>query len=589
MGSANESFETLAKGYVDRFAAFSPLWAAELSSDHRFDNKLDEVSAAGLGHVQSFHEEMLTRLRAIEIDELSPSNRVDAVLLKNRLEYDLWSLTELQEWAWNPLQYTHLAGASIEGLATRSLAPFDTRFANLARSLQEIPRLLDRVRNVLDRPRVPLIHAETAAQKNQDLVKLLKDTIRPKLEDAKLSPDLRARLRNAILVASSALNRHQRWLEKDLVPAAEGECRIGRSSFDQKFRFMLQSEHSSDDVLLSAWADFQKVRDEMYDLATSIHRLRSPSVELDLPANPDARIRNGIIRAALQVAYDLELEWDHRILDKVKSYVDRARSFVIDNDLVTVPDAECKVILMPEYRRGTWVAHFNAPDPLDPSQTGYYAVTLPSEDWPKDLLRSFLRENNGLAVQNLTMHEAMPGHFLQQTRSHSHESALRRVLDCKAFVEGWAVYAEGLMIEAGYLQEDGDPLQGLLMKLVDRKSYLKAVTNAIIDQGVHKSGMEHHEALELMMESAFQERAEAEVKWTRAQLTSVQLSTYFVGYHDHMRMRRRVQLERGKSFDLKRYHDEVLSFGSPPVRIVQALMLGEAVSWQWDEVFGPWP
>jgi uncharacterized protein (DUF885 family) len=109
---------------------------------------------------------------------------------------------------------------------------------------------------------------------------------------------------------------------------------------------------------------------------------------------------------------------------------------------------------------------------------------------------------------------------------------------------------------------------------VHLKWYLRAIANALLDQGVHVDGMTREEAMTLMTRDTFQEEREAAGKWVRAQLTSAQLPTYFVGFQEHLELREEASQRAGASFDLKGHHDRVLSFGSPPVRHVRALMFG---------------
>jgi uncharacterized protein (DUF885 family) len=174
---------------------------------------------------------------------------------------------------------------------------------------------------------------------------------------------------------------------------------------------------------------------------------------------------------------------------------------------------------------------------------------------------SFLREYNTRSIANLTIHEAMPGHYLQLAHSNRYPSVLRAMLGSGPFVEGWAVYTERVMQEQGF--RAGDPL----MRLVQLKWYLRAVTNAIMDSAIHVDGMSRDDA----------EEREAAGKWVRAQLSSTQLSTYFVGYQEHADLRAEVERRQGAKFDLKAYHDQVLSYGSPPVRFVRQLMLEEPI------------
>ena len=248
-----------------------------------------------------------------------------------------------------------------------------------------------------------------------------------------------------------------------------------------------------------------------------------------------------------------------------------ATDFVIERNLVTMPEEPVEIILMPEFQRGVSVAYLDPPGPLDRDQPAFYAVAPLPTDWTDEQVESFLREYNLYSLQDLTIHEGVPGHYLQIALSNRYPSILRSVLYSGPFVEGWAVYAEGMMIDEGY--QDHDPLQ----RLITLKWYLRAVTNAIIDSAIHVDGMTQGEAMKLMVEGGFQEEREAAGKWIRAQLTSAQLSTYFVGYQEHIEMRAAVEELWGDEFTLRRYHDQVLSYGSPPVRFVRALMLGEEI------------
>jgi uncharacterized protein (DUF885 family) len=161
----------------------------------------------------------------------------------------------------------------------------------------------------------------------------------------------------------------------------------------------------------------------------------------------------------------------------------------------------------------------------------------------------------------------MPGHYLQIFHSNRHPSVLRAVLSSGSFVEGWAVYSEKMMVDAGYL--DNDPL----MKLINLKWYLRVLTNAIMDSAIQVDGMTEAQAMELMTKQGFQQEREAAGKWRRAQLTSAQLPTYFVGFQEHQDLRREMEAKLGDKFDVRAYHDKLLSYGSPPVRFVREQLL----------------
>jgi uncharacterized protein (DUF885 family) len=236
-----------------------------------------------------------------------------------------------------------------------------------------------------------------------------------------------------------------------------------------------------------------------------------------------------------------------------------------------MPDTPVRIIPMPEFQRGVALAYCDPPGPLDKDMPTFYAVSPIPDEWTDTQVTSFLREYNTRSIHELTIHEAMPGHYLQLAHANTYPSTLRAVLYSVPFVEGWAVYAEKMMANAGYL--GGDPLY----KLINLKWDLRVIGNALIDQAIQVDGMTREQAMDLMTRQTFQEEREAAGKWVRAQLTSAQLPTYFVGYQEHMDLRREAERREGASFDLKRYNDAVLSFGSPPVRYVRELLFDEPI------------
>jgi uncharacterized protein (DUF885 family) len=249
----------------------------------------------------------------------------------------------------------------------------------------------------------------------------------------------------------------------------------------------------------------------------------------------------------------------------------QATAFVAKAGLVTLPATPIKIIPVPEYMRGVAVAYCDSPGPLERQLDTFYMVSPLPEDWTAEQVASFLREYNLYMIHDLSIHEAMPGHFVQIAHSNENRSLLRAVLSSGTFVEGWAVYAEGMMADAGYL--DGDPL----FRLTVLKMRLRSITNSLIDIGIHTEGMTREQAMALMTRTGFQQEREAAGKWTRASLGSTQLPSYFVGYSEHMELREEARRRRGASFDLKAYNDELLSHGSPPVRFVRALMFDEPI------------
>jgi uncharacterized protein (DUF885 family) len=562
---ANEAFSDLADRYLNETAERSPVAATALG-DHRADDRLDDVDAAARSRTRNTFAAYRETLAAIDRDELSRANQVDAAILHNNVESTLFNLDTLEEWAWNPLYYVRLSGNSVYGLLSRDFAPLEQRLDNVASRLEQFPRFFRQARESLQPERVPKIHAETAVQQNRGLETIIDSMVVPHMED--LPPETRKRLEAAMETARTAIAEQQAWLEEELLPRANGDFRIGAELYDRKLAFALNSSLSRREIRALAEREYERVRNEMYEIAKQVYAGTHPYTAF--PDSPDEAYKQVIIRAALEEAYH-QLPARDELVDIARQYLQQASDFVIEKNIVTMPEEPLAIIVMPEFQRGVALAYLSPPGPLDKDQNAFYAVAPLPADWTDAQVESFLREYNLYSIQNLTIHEAVPGHYLQLALSNRHPSALRSALWSGPFVEGWAVYAERVMIDEGYL--DHDPL----MRLINRKWYLRAITNAIIDSAIHVDGMTQDEAMKLMIEGGFQEEREAAGKWIRAQLTSAQLSTYFVGYQEHVALRAEVEATWGDEFTLRRYHDQVLSYGSPPVRFVRALMLNEPI------------
>jgi uncharacterized protein (DUF885 family) len=301
----------------------------------------------------------------------------------------------------------------------------------------------------------------------------------------------------------------------------------------------------------------------MYAIARQVLKGRRGAPPL--PEKPGNAQQQRAIRAALDLA-NAERPSRDGVLDAARAALTDTTNFVREKNLVSLPDEPVEIIAMPAFKQGVALAYCDAPGPLEAGQKTFYAVSPIPASWTRAQTDSFLREYNSRSIRNLTIHEAMPGHYLQLAHANKYPSTLRAVLGSSPFVEGWAVYAERLMRDQGY--PGGDPL----MELVQHKWYLRSIVNALLDQAVHVDGMSRSAAMKLLTETGFQEEREAAGKWTRAQLTSAQLPVYFVGALEHFALRAEAEQRAGGTFDLRAYHDKVLSFGAPPVRFARELM-----------------
>lgn len=559
--AADQQFTELSAQWLDGAMRLSPVGATQ-AGDHRFDGELDDLSAKGRASGLKFSHDVLARLDKIDVGKLSRANQVDAGILRNQLKYDIWTTETLQSWAWDPQVYSQIAGAALYTLMARDYAPIADRLRAASARMLALPQLFVQMRANLDPARVPKIHAETVAKQNNGVLSIIDGMILPQ---AKALPDAdRKQLEAAAASLRKAVDENQVWLDKTLVPNAKGDFRIGKKLYDQKLAFALNSPLSRADIKGRAEAELIRVRAEMYDISRNAVAGKTDAPAL--PEKPTAAQQQAAIVAALALA-SVDRPARDDVVATAKHELALATEFVRKKALITLPDSPVEVILMPEFARGVSIAYCDSPGPLDKGQKTFFAVSPIPDDWTEQQVDSFLREYNTRSIAELSVHEAMPGHYVQLWHSNQYPSMLRAVLGSGSFIEGWAVYAEKMMVDQGFM--DNDPLY----HLVQLKWYLRSIANALIDQGIQVDGMSRDAAMKLMTEQTFQEEREAALKWVRAQLTATQLPSYFVGVQEHLDLNREVQKRWGKDYSTKRYNDAVLSYGSPPVRYVRELML----------------
>lgn len=554
-------FNRIGDQYIDQFAKFSPVQATFIG-DHRFDGELEDLGEAARIRKLAWLSNYSQRLKGIDSTRLSRSNQVDYALLTHSIEYQQWRMTELREWQWNPLLYTGLSGNAVYSLMSRDFAPQRERLINVASRLEKFPHFFEQVRFVLDAQLVPAVHARTAVAQNRGVLKTIDNYVRPLLGE--LPESERERLTKAIRTAETAVRQQQDWLESELLPNAEGDYRLGIERYRQKLSFALHSPLTHQEIRELGERRIQHLHNEMYEIAKPLYQKKYPLTQF--PDVPSDSFRRAVIRFGLEQAYQVAPKADE-IVQTSRHSVAAATEFVKQKDIISLVSDPLEIIVMPEFRRGVSLAYCDSPGPLETNQPTFYAVSPPPADWSDKQVRSHLREYNTRSIDVLTIHEAIPGHFLQLAHSNRYDGKLRHLFQSGVFVEGWAVYTEWMMCEEGF--RDHDPL----LKLIALKWYLRDVTNALLDQVLHVDGISRSQGMQMLMEDAFQEEREAAGKWTRAQLTSAQLPTYFAGYLEHVALRREAEEMWGDEFDLKEYHDKVLSFGSPPPQFVRALLL----------------
>jgi uncharacterized protein (DUF885 family) len=550
----DDAFQTIAHDYIEQYLRANPEDATELG-DHRFDGQLTDYSSEARAKDLARQKEFREKLNAIDGSQLTGANKVDFRILKENIDYQIFRAEELKEPQWNPLVYMDSLANSLYLLVARDFASPEQRIQNLRQRMEGIPRVIAQAKANLQHP--PRIHTETAIEQTQGAINLVRGGLAPLLDRA---PQMKKDLAPLQEKTAAALDDYKKWLQDDLLPRSDGNFRLGAEKFRKKLRFALASDLSMEEIMKRAQADLKQTQTAIYETALPLYKKYFPNADAATLAD-----KHKVTAAVLDKLAEQHPD-DATVVGYAKEVVGEATNFVRSHNLVTIPDTPLDVIAMPEFKRGVAIAYCDSPGPLDKTGKTFFAVAPTPKDWSKERKESFFREYNNYQIRDLTVHEAMPGHYLQLAHANEFHAPtlVRAIFRSGTFIEGWAVYTEQMMAEQGY----GGPE----VKMQQLKMRLRAIANAILDQSLHAGNMTEKEAMDLMTKETFQQEGEAVAKWKRARLTSAQLSTYFVGATEHLDLRAAEEQKLGKDFDLKKYNDQVISYGSPPVKYVRELM-----------------
>src|SRR5215467_13455197 len=552
--SHDDGFQKVAHDYVEKYLQTNPEQATDLG-DHRFDGQLTDYSVEARGQNLATQKDFREKLNTIDGSQLTGPNSIDFRILKENVDYQIFRDEELKEPEWNPLVYMQSLANSLYLLVARDFAPAEKRVPSLRQRMEKVPGVIAQAKANLQHP--PRIHTETAIEQTQGAINLVRTELVPLLDQ---TPQMKKELAPLQNKTAAALEDYKKWLQSDLLPRSDGDFRLGEEKYRKKLRFALASDLPMEEILKRAKADLDQTQTAIYETALPLYKKYFPKADHQTIAD-----KHKVTAAVLDKLAEQHPD-DATVVDYAKKVVTEAIDFVKQHEVVSVPNVPLDVIAMPEFKRGVAIAYCDAPGPLEKNGHTFFAVAPTPKDWSKERKESFFHEYNNYMIRDLTVHEAMPGHYLQLAHANEFRAPtlVRAIFQSGAFIEGWAVYCEQVMAEQGY----GGPE----VKMQQLKMRLRAICNAILDQSIHARNINEKEAMDLMIKETFQEEGEAVAKWKRARLSSAQLSTYFVGISEHLDLRAAAQKKWAKDFVLGKYNDQVISYGSPPVKYVRELM-----------------
>jgi uncharacterized protein (DUF885 family) len=557
-------FRAVVDDLLDGYFAHYPVLATE-KGNHAHDHEWGDLSDAGRRDRLAWLAAADSQLQALDDAALSADERTDRRILRTQVAAMRFDEETLDEASWNPLSYVYLLGAGLFSLIARDFAPREERLRSMAARLRALPAALDQARARLDaggaRP-TSRLHTEKAIERLLGIADLADTAIE---EASDLDQGLRDEVTAAADAAKRAVGAFGDWLGGELLPRATGDFRLGAELYGQKFRHALKTDLTPDELEARAASAYDRVRGEMVRLARELW----PAWVGDEPM-PDEGDR--LVRRVLD-AIAAEHPRADELLDFCRAETGRIEAFIRERDLIGLPDEPMQIVWTPKFLRAFGGAMLIPPGPLDRGLDSFFAITPMPDDWSDERRESYLREQNMRQLRLLTVHEAVPGHFLQLAYANRSTSLVRAIFWSGVFAEGWAVYITQVMMDAGYGADDP------ALMLVHWKFYLRSITNTLMDLRIHAGSMTEAEAMELMVTGGFQEEGEAVNKWDRARLSSTQLCEYFLGSVGMTALeaeaRRRADAD-GREFVYRPFLESVLGHGSPPLPVIRDLLFPAA-------------
>ncbi|MBS1585199.1 MAG: DUF885 domain-containing protein [Bacteroidetes bacterium] len=557
MGTQDTQFDGYKERFIESLWKLNPGWASSVGY-HKYDSVLVVPDEANRSVELAFDKANLDSLKGFDINALSDNNKTDYKMIENQLRSSEWAINEEKAYEWNPASYNVAEGFA--NMLSNDYDSLDTRLHNFYLRMASVPAYYEAAKKNIKNPTTE--HTQLAIDQNGGgtsvFEKDLQDALAKSHIDAKEKEAITARAKEA----ANAMKGYADWL-KQLKNDNPRSFRLGKELYAKKFDFEIQSGYSAEQIFDKAVQHKKELHEKMFALTKQLwpkycgNKAMPADTLVAIKQMIDTLSINHVQPDSFQAAIEKQIpELVAFIKAKNLIYLDPSKPLVVRKE--------------PAYMAGVAGASINAPGPYDKNGNTYYNVGSLA-GWPKEKAESYLREYNHYIMQILNIHEAIPGHYTQLIYSNQSPSIIKSILGNNAMIEGWAVYAERMMLESGY--GGGNTGQAPPeMWLMYYKWNLRSTCNTILDYRVHVKNMSKEEAIHMLVNEAFQQQAEAEGKWKRVSLTQVQLCCYFTGYTEIYDLREELKKKLGDKFNLKQFHEKFLSYGSTPVKYIRELM-----------------
>jgi uncharacterized protein (DUF885 family) len=541
-----------------------------------YDDRLPDISAASLAASAQARAAFLARLQSIDAAKLSRPDQIDLHILTQRVKFDQFQVDKLAALQ-NPLNWVTSLGESMSSLLLRDYAPLEQRLHSFGARCAATPGFLQQLQGQLQPDSV----RPTAMEKKYTLMRLagmqqeggLYDKTMPGLlVDSNLNAEQKAAITSSCAEAVQSLGGFATWFEANITPRPDRDWRLGKELYDQKYALQMDYPLDAEKLLAVAEGWLAITGDELVDTGREIHdqylapEITAGTIQKAATLEDPQVVRNIFTKLAEDRSTPESLITDSYAM------ADSIISFVREQNLMELPPAsKLRIEPVPPHLAGNAVAMIQTAPPFEPELESVWF-------WDLELLKgsdSYLKEYNRPALAMVYIHEGVPGHFVQLEYSNRSERIIPRVFWNGPMVEGWASYIATQMVEQGFTVYPDDPWGHQLQSMVDNKLVIRSVLNAIIDIRLHRTQWSKDDAVKLMVEQGYQEEGEAQGKIVRAELSSVQLTSYFAGYLAIEDILEEYKARKGNDFRYKDFNEKLVGAGSPPFFAIREFMLAE--------------
>jgi uncharacterized protein (DUF885 family) len=554
-GNSDKTFQQLTDEFLQGYLNWRPQTAVALGF-HEYDGKITELGKGSLDNELKRLKDYDQKLAAIDTASLTEKMFYDYRILRAAIKNEIFNFEDLKAYTYNPMTYAGLLDVNL--YIKRNYAPIEQRLHSIIDVEKQTPMIVAAAKANLE-DSLPKPYIETAMSITSGTVDFLKGDLLVALKEVK-NDSLMKQFTEANDSAISSLNGFVLWLQKEKLPKANNNYAIGSANYEKMLLYNEFITLSPEKILELGLAELKKEQ-ERFNHAAHIIDPNKEAVDV------------------YHHIQDTEHPTAENLIPDAKKHLEMVRQFLIDKNIVTMPsEVRVQVKETPQYARATSTASMDVPGPFEKATEAYYYITPVDAKWTAQQRRDWLTQFDYYTTDNVTVHEAYPGHYTQFLHLKASDATkIEKIFGSYAFIEGWAHYCEPMMLDEGF-GNNGDSVQAAKYRLAQSGDALLRICRLCVSVKMHCQGMTVDEATKFFMDNWYKGDKPSRQEAIRGTFDPGYLF-YTIGKLEILKLRDDFKKQEGSNFSLKKFHDEVLDHGMPPIRLLREKFLKDKSSW----------